>query len=148
MGLVAIALGTILLASTMVLRSTYGTEEELVRLAVFIAAAFTLWLVVKILRTTSFYERVYQGANVADIPGLGWRAYPNGRIQFMNPTMLAYFGVSDDEMRRILDVHDYALPFVHPDDLERIKAEWRRSIKTGEPLKIEQRLRRHDGTYR
>jgi PAS domain S-box-containing protein len=148
MGLAAIAVGTILLASTMVLRSTYGNEEELVRLAVFIAAAFTLWLVVKILRTTSFYERVYQGANAPDIPGLGWRAHPNGRIQFMNPAMLAYFGVSDDEMRRILDVHDYALPFVHPDDLERIKAEWRRSIKTGEPLKIEQRLRRHDGTYR
>jgi PAS domain S-box-containing protein len=148
MGLVAIALGTILLASTMVLRSTYANEEEVVRLAVFLAAAFTLWLVVKILRTTSFYERMYQGANVADIPGLGWRAYPNGRIQFMNPTMLAYFGVSDEEMRRILDIHDYALPFVHPDDLERIDAEWRRSIKTGEPLKIEQRLRRHDGTYR
>jgi PAS domain S-box-containing protein len=148
MGLAAIAFGTILLAATMVLRSTYGNEEELVRLAVFIAAAFTLWLVVKILRTTSFYERVYQGANVADIPGLGWRAYPNGRIQFMNPTMLAYFGVSDDEMRRILDIHDYALPFVHPDDLERIDAERRRSIKTGEPLKVEQRLRRHDGTYR
>ncbi len=148
MGLAAIAVGTILLASSMVLRPTYGIEEGLVRLAVFIAAAFALWLVVKILRATSFYEWVYQGANVADIPGLGWRAYPNGRVQFMNPAMLAYFGVSDDEMRRILDVHDYALPFVHPDDLERIDAAWRHSIKTGEPLKIEQRLRRHDGTYR
>src|SRR5690349_12930694 len=69
MGLVTIAAGTILLASTMVLRSTYANEEEIVRLAVFLAAAFTLWLVVKILRTTSFYERVYQGANVADLPG-------------------------------------------------------------------------------
>jgi PAS domain S-box-containing protein len=148
MGLAAIAAGTVLLAASMVLRPTYGIEEGLVRLAVFLAAAFALWLVVKILRTTSLYERVYQGANVADVPGLGWRAYPNGRVQFMNPAMLAYFGVSDDEMRRILDVHDYALPFVHPDDLERIDAERRHSIKTGEPLKIEQRLRRHDGTYR
>jgi PAS domain S-box-containing protein len=148
MGLAAIAVGTTLLAAAMVLRPIYGIEEGLVRLAVFIAAAFALWLVVKIARATSFYERGYQGANVADIPGLGWRAHPNGRVQFMNPAMLAYFGVSDDEMRRILDVHDYALPFVHPDDLERIDAEWRHSIKTGEPLKIEQRLRRHDGTYR
>jgi PAS domain S-box-containing protein len=148
MGLVAIALGTILLASTMVLRSTYGNEEELVRLAVFLAAAFALWLVITILRSASLYERVFQGADVADLPGLGWRAHPNGRIQFMSPAMLAYFGVSDAEMRRILDVHDYALPFVHPDDLERIDAEWRHSIKTGEPLKIERRLRRHDGTYR
>lgn len=146
-GLIAIALSTILLASTMVLRSTYGNEEEVVRLAVFLAAAFTLWLVVKILRTTSFYERVH-GAHAADIPGLGWRAHPNGRVQSMNPAMLAYFGVSDDEMRKILDAHGYPLPFVHPDDLERIGAEWRNSIRTGEPLKIEQRLRRHDGTYR
>ena len=148
MGLVGIALGTILLASTMVLRSTYGNEEELVRLAVFLAAAFALWLVITILRSASLYERVFQGADVADLPGLGWRAHPNGRIQFMSPAMLAYFGVSDAEMRRILDVHDYALPFVHPDDLERMDAEWRHSIKTGEPLKIERRLRRHDGTYR
>jgi PAS domain S-box-containing protein len=148
MGLAAIAVGTTLLVASMVLRPTYGIEEGLVRLGVFLAAAFALWLVVKILRTTSFYERVYQGANDADIPGLGWRAYPNGRVQFMNPAMLAYFGVSDDEMRRILDVHDYALPFVHPDDLERFMTAWRHSIKTGEPLKSEQRLRRYDGTYR
>lgn len=147
-GLVAIVVSTALLVATMILRPTYGMDEGLVRLVVFVTASFALWLVVKILRATSFYERVYQGANVADMPGLGWRAYPNGRIQFMNPSMLAYFGVSDDEMHRILDMHDYALPFVHPEDLERIGVEWRHSIKTGEPLKIEQRLRRHDGTYR
>lgn len=147
-GLASVAAGTTVLAALMTLRPTYELEEGLVRLAVFTAAALALWLVVKLLRTTSFYERVYPGTNVADIPGLGWRAYPNGRVQFMNPTMLAYFGVRDDEMRRILDVHDYALPFVHPDDLDRMSAEWRHSIKTGEPFKIELRLRRHDGTYR
>jgi PAS domain S-box-containing protein len=147
-GLAAIAVGAALLSSLMLLSSKYGVEDGLVRLVTFVAAAFGLWLVVKIFRTISFYERVYQGANIADIPGLGWYAYPNGRIQFMNPAMLEYFGVSADEMRRILDGHDYALPFFHPDDIERNVAEWRRSIKTGEPLKSEQRLRRHDGVYR
>jgi PAS domain S-box-containing protein len=148
MGLAAIAVSAALLSSSMLLLSTYGVEDGLVRLATFVAVAFGLWLVVRIFRTISFYERVYQGANVADIPGLGWYAYPNGRIQFMNPAMLEYFGVSADEMRRILDAHDYALPFFHPDDFERIDAEWRHSIETGEPLKSERRLRRHDGVYR
>lgn len=147
-GLAAIAVGAVLLSSLMLLSSRYGVEDGLVRLVTFVAAAFGLWLVVKIFRTISFYERVYQGANVADIPGLGWYAYPNGRIQFMNPAMLEYLGVSADEMGRILDVHGNAVPFFHPDDVERIDAEWRHSIKTGTPLKSEQRLRRRDGVYR
>src|SRR5262245_17216819 len=146
-GLAAIALGG-LLSSLMLLLPTYGADDGPMSLAVFVASAFGIWLVVKIFRTISFFERVYQGANIADIPGLGWYAYPNGRIQFMNPAMLEYFGVSADEMLRILDAHDYALPFFHPDDLERIAAERRHSIRTGEPLKSEQRLRRHDGAYR
>src|SRR5262249_40931590 len=146
-GLAAIALGG-LLSAVSLLSPAYGAEDGSVRFVAFVAAAFGLWLVVKIFRTISFYERVYQGANIADIPGLGWYAYPNGRIQFMNPAMLEYFGVSADEIRRILDAHDYALPFFHPDDFERIVTALRHSIKTGEPLKSEQRLRRHDGVYR
>ena len=148
MGLAAIAVSAALLSSSMLLSSTYGVEDGLVRLATFVAVASGLWLVVKIFRTISSYERVYQSANIADTPGLGWYAYPNGRVQFMNPALLEYFGVSADEIRRILDAHDYALPFFHPDDLERIDAEWRHSMKTGEPLKSERRLRRHDGVYR
>ena len=148
MGLAAIAGGTALLSSLMFLYPTSGAEDGPIRLAVFVASAVGIWLVVNIFRTISFYDRVYQGANIADIPGLGWYADPSGRIQFMNPAMLEYFGVSADEIRRILDAHDYALPFFHPDDFERIVAEWRHSIKTGEPLKSEQRLRRHDGVYR
>jgi PAS domain S-box-containing protein len=146
MGLAVTAVSAVL-CSWMLLTPAPGVEG-LVKLAAFLAAGLGIWLVVKIFRTISFYERVYQGASIADIPGLGWYADPNGRIQFMNPAMLEYFGVSTDEMRRIIDAHDYALPFFHPDDIERIVAEWRHSIKTGEPLKSEQRLRRHDGVYR
>ena len=71
----------------------------------FVVAALALWLVIKIFRTMSFYDRVYQGAgpSIADIPGLGWSAYPDGRLRFVNPAALEYVGVTADEMRRIMD---------------------------------------------
>src|SRR5215470_13746787 len=72
-GLAAIAVG--LISSVSLLSPAYGAEDGWVRFVAFVAAAFGLWLVVKIFRTISFYERVYQGANIADIPGLGWYAY-------------------------------------------------------------------------
>jgi len=36
----------------------------------------------------------------------------------------------------------------HPDDLNRTLKKWKHSLKTGEPYKIEYRLKRHDGKYR
>ena len=150
-GLVAIAVGG-LLSSVILFSPAYGAEDGPVRLMVFVAAAFGLWLVVKIFRTISFYDRVYQGAgpNIADIPGLGWSAYPDGRLRFLNPAALEYVGVTAEEMREIMDADDFSwwLRFVHPDDVETSMAQWRHSLETGEPMIEEQRLRRFDGTYR
>ena len=150
-GLVAIAAGS-LLSSVILLSPAYGAEDGAVRLVAFVAAAFGLWLVVKIFRTMSFYDRVYQGAgpNIADIPGLGWSAYPDGRLRFLNPAALEYVGVTAEEMREIMDADDFSwwLRFVHPDDVETSMAQWRHSLETGEPMIEEQRLRRFDGTYR
>ncbi|WP_340644063.1 PAS domain-containing protein [Phenylobacterium sp.] len=36
----------------------------------------------------------------------------------------------------------------HPDDQDRARALWSRSLETGQPYEIEYRLRRHDGVYR
>ena len=81
----------------------------------------------------SFYDRVYQGAgaSIADIPGLGWSAYPDGRLRFLNPAALDYVGVTAEEMRELMDADDFSwwLRFVHPDDVERSMAQWRHSLR-------------------
>lgn len=50
-------------------------------------------------------------------------------------------GVADDPARAAKDV-------VHPDDLPALTAAQRHAMATGEPLDVEQRLRRFDGVYR
>src|SRR5262245_22065358 len=99
-----------------------GAGGGLVQLAAFVAGALGLWLLVKIFRTISFHDRLFQGAgpSITDIPGLGWFAYPDGRLRFLNPAALEYVGVTPDEMREIMDADDFSWwrRFVHPDDVE------------------------------
>ena len=150
-GLVAVA-ATSLMSAAMLLSPPYATENGVARFAAFVFAAFGLWLVVKIFRTISFYDRVYQGAGsgIAHTPGLGWSAYPDGRLRFLNPAALEYVGVTVEEMREIMDADDFSWwrRFVHPDDAETSMAQWRHSLETGEPMIAEKRLRRVDGSYR
>ena len=122
-------------------------------LAVFSATGLGIWLLVVMFRSQRFFDRVYEGMrpSVEDIPGLGWFAYPGGRLRFINPAALSFVGVSAEEMRRLMDDPDdtaWFLQFIHPDDRERCLANWRHSMKTGEPVHEEARVRRHDGTYR
>ena len=148
-GLAAIVAGGLL---SSVMFPSYGAEDGAVRLVAFVAAAFGLWLVVNIFRRMSFFDQAYQGAgpSIADIPGLGWSANPDGRLRFPNAAALEYVGVSAEEMREIMDADDFSwwLRFVHPEDVETSMAQWRHSLETGEPMIEEQRLRRFDGTYR
>ncbi|TPI78470.1 PAS domain-containing sensor histidine kinase [Mesorhizobium sp. B2-8-9] len=150
-GLVSVAAAS-LLAAVILLSPAYGAENGPVQLTAFVAGAFGLWLVVKIFRTISFYDRVYQdpGPNFTDIPGLGWSAYPDGRLRFLNPAALEYVGVTAEEIREIMNADDFSWwrRFVHADDVEPSMAQWRHSLKTGEPMIVEKRLRRFDGTYR
>jgi PAS domain S-box-containing protein len=133
--------------TAILLSPAYGTDGA-AKLVAFLASAFGLWMIIKIFRTISFHSRLYQDATVADIPGLGWYADPNGRVQYINPAGLDFVGVTADEMRRIINEDDYTLRFNHPDDVESSLEAWRHSIKTGQPLKSEARVRRHDGVYR
>ncbi len=57
---------------------------------------------------------------------------------------LDYLGVTLEEWLQRLD-HD---EFIHPDDLERLKAAEDRALSTGSPFKLELRLRKGDGSYR
>ena len=57
---------------------------------------------------------------------------------------LDYLGVTLEEWLQRLD-HD---EFIHPDDLERLKAAEDRALSTGSPFELELRLRKGDGSYR
>lgn len=150
-GLVAVA-ATSLISAVMLLSPEYVAENGLARLATFVFGAFGLWLIVKIFRTISFHDRVYQdaGSGIADTPGIGWSAYPDGRLRLLNSAALEFVGVTAEEMRGIMDADDFSWwrRFVHPDDVEASMARWRHSLETGEPMIEEKRLRRLDGSYR
>jgi PAS domain S-box-containing protein len=117
---------------------------------VFAATGFGVWLLVHLFRSERFYDRVYDATHpsVEDIPGLGWFAYPDGRLRFLNPAALKFIGVSPEKMREWIDTDDWWTQFVHPEEVDRCVANWRHAMKTGEPILEEQRVRRYDGTYR
>ncbi|KQV73263.1 PAS domain-containing protein [Rhizobium sp. Root1220] len=127
-------------------------QHSLTKFLVFVATAFMAWTLVSIFRTTSFFEQVYKSKQPTadDIPGLGWSAYPDGRLRFVNPAATEYIGISAEEMleRMQRDTYAWWAPFVHPDDVQASLDRWDHSLRTGEPLVDEQRVRRHDGTYR
>lgn len=120
-------------------------------IAVLIFGATGIWSLVWIFRTANFHDRVHQSARriIETLPGLGWSADPNGHIRFFNPAGLDFVGMSSEEMQKQMEADDYAWRnTLHPDDAERSAARFHHSIKTGEPLHDEARVRNHDGTYR
>jgi anti-anti-sigma factor len=73
-----------------------------------------------------------------------WTARPDGQLNFVNRTVLAYFDRTEEQM-----LGEGWLAVLHPDDVPRTVAAWTRSLTTGEPYNTEFRLRRaSDQTYR
>src|ERR1700688_2687837 len=62
---------------------------------------------------------------------------------YANRVALAYYGVRLDEWRQISHETE-----IHPDDVDRVKAHFDRSLKSGGAFELEKRLRGGDGTYR
>jgi len=149
-GLAALV-GADLLAYAMLFLNGAGDAQTVIRLATFVVTSFGIWALVALFRSERFFDRVYEGMrpSLEDIPGLGWFAYPGGRLRFINPAALSFVGVTAEEMRQLMDKDDTSwwASFVHPDDVGRCLVRWRHSMKTGEPLHDEQRVRRNDGTY-
>jgi PAS domain S-box-containing protein len=87
-------------------------------------------------------ERQLQEA-IDTIPILitGWN--PEGKRAFVNAAWLRFSGISTAEA---LGTGSHVI--VHPEDLQSGESKWREALATGEPLQIEQRLRRADGEYR
>jgi PAS domain S-box-containing protein len=80
---------------------------------------------------------------VDSIPGLVVTMTAEGALESVSQQCLDYFGMAIDELK------DWTTSdIVHPDDLSRVLATWRRSIETGHPYDAEYRIRRADGVYR
>jgi formate hydrogenlyase transcriptional activator len=82
---------------------------------------------------------------VDSIPGLVLTMTAEGELEFVSQQGLDYYGKTLDEVKSWT-----TSDIVHPDDLSRVVATWRRSVETGHPAgyDYEYRIRRADGVYR
>ena len=87
-------------------------------------------------------ERSLRSA-IDGIPGLVGILAPNGDVETVNRQIFEYCGQSLEELR------DWRTNgTVHQEDLPRVAEVFTRSIASGIPYQLEQRLRRFDGQYR
>src|SRR6202140_3501312 len=80
---------------------------------------------------------------VDSIPGLVVTMTAQGELEFVSQQCLDYFGMTLDELKGWA-----TSDIVHPDDLSRVLATWRRSVETGHSYDSEYRIRHADGVYR
>jgi len=80
---------------------------------------------------------------IADaMPQMVWSALPDGYHDYYNRRHYEFAGVApDDTIGQNWDA------IIHPDDLARTEKVWAYCLATGEPYKIEYRLRHHSGEY-
>lgn len=81
---------------------------------------------------------------IADaLPHMLWITRADGSIEFLNARIAEYTGMSRERLRG-----GGWRDAVHPDDLGRVIASWRRALGAGEGFRSEHRIRRADGRYR
>jgi PAS domain S-box-containing protein len=79
---------------------------------------------------------------VEAIPAYVGTALPDGSVDFISQSWLDYTGFSREQgMGR-----GWA-SVIHPDDVDRVLANWQAGLSSGEPVEHELRCRRSDGTY-
>ncbi len=77
------------------------------------------------------------------LPDLVWTCLAEGPCDYLNRQWIAYTGIPEAEQL------GYGwLMQLHPDDRERVKAEWAAAVGAGVAFDIEFRIRRHDGVHR
>ncbi len=76
------------------------------------------------------------------LPQFVWERDAEGKLVYCNQRLMDYVGRSADT----ISIRGYEL--IHPDDLQRTRELWSRSLNTGEIYLNEYRVRRHDGAYR
>jgi PAS domain S-box-containing protein len=79
----------------------------------------------------------------AAVPALLFSTTADGRVDYVNDTFFEYSGLS-----RETPLAPAWQRIVHREDLARVLSSWDESVRTGEDLNVECRLRRADGVYR
>nr|WP_293249027.1 PAS domain-containing protein [Panacagrimonas sp.] len=80
---------------------------------------------------------------IESVPATLWTAHPNGDIEFISSAGKTYVGASIEQR-----VGYGWLDFVHPEDAERVRNRWRRSLETGELYEVGFRQGDLRGGYR
>jgi len=94
--------------------------------------------------TTALAESELRFRTLADaMPQMVWSTLPDGFHEYYNARWYEFTGVPVGST----DGDGWNGMF-HPDDQERARLTWTHSLQTGEPYKIEYRLRHHSGAYR
>lgn len=76
------------------------------------------------------------------IPEIVWTARPDGSVDYYNQHWYQFTGLTREQSEGWAWQGN-----LHPDDVEACLSKWRQSIATGEPLDVECRFRRADGSY-
>ncbi|MBO1076001.1 PAS domain S-box protein [Roseomonas marmotae] len=76
------------------------------------------------------------------IPQIVWSAQPDGQVDYVNPRLQDFTGLSASLAQKMLP------QIVHPEDQRRAERAWRRALHAGESFSAELRLRRADGGWR
>ena len=79
---------------------------------------------------------------IETIPAIVWRALPDGTLDFINQRWQEFTGLA---LQDALGWNWEAA--VHPDDRDRVAANWRAALRNGQSMEGEIRLRRADGEY-
>jgi PAS domain S-box-containing protein len=123
--------------------------EADLQIAVFLAAGLGISGLIHLHQIASSSNRDESEARLIleSMPGHGWSADQNGRLVYVSPSALKYFGPAENLDRIERDVIGWR-QIVHTDDYDRFVATWLQSLKTGEPYENEHRICRFDGEYR
>jgi len=76
------------------------------------------------------------------IPQHIWSALPDGSVDYCNQGLLAYLGLTMDELQ------SSGASFIHPDDRDRVLSAWHQATSQGTAYEVEARLLGSDGKYR
>jgi PAS domain S-box-containing protein len=77
------------------------------------------------------------------MPQMIFVARPDGSIAYVSPQWEEYSGIPLQEL-----LGSNWTQILHPDEYQSVADTWQHSMKTGEPLSVEHRMRRKDGVYR
>lgn len=85
---------------------------------------------------------------IESMPALAWFTGNDGKFLYMSRSPRAFTGLPKEDLVATKDDEFGFRKVVHPDDLDRLLATWRRSLRTGEDYSCEHRMWRADGGYR